>query len=115
MHHLFRLDKILDGRKSFKYEKVGMMTNAVKASVLYITPRPPVPDPVEVDEDESLLHSIQQLSLTPPDGENDSIDDHINDVDIAEEETVVEENIEDNGSVGSEEETVVVEENDEDN
>jgi hypothetical protein len=103
MHYMFRMNKILDGRKSFRAEGVGIMTNAVKASVLYITPRPPVPDPVEVEEEESLLQSIQQLSLSPPDDDDDIIDvvDDIGYVDIVDEESVIVGDDE-NGSIGNE-------------
>ena len=69
---MFRIDKVLVGPKKFKEKGVGIMTNAVCASVLFhSTPVPPVPD----EEDESLLQSIQQLSLTPHDDDDDDDDE----------------------------------------
>ena len=61
---------------------------------------------MEVEEEESLLQSIRQLLLTPPDDDDDDyrMDDieDIGHVGIAEEETVVEGNDDDNSSVENE-------------
>ena len=68
---IFCIDKVLDGRKIFKPDGVGITTSGVSASIHYYIPRPQpldnrnVPDP-DPDE-ESLLQSIGQLSLNPPD------------------------------------------------
>ena len=81
MNYLFRIDKVVDGSKIFKNSGVVMTTNGVCASVLFWTPPDPV---VERDEEESLLLSIQQLSLTSRDHDDDKsvVDDDFGSVGI---------------------------------
>jgi len=68
MKYLFRISKILDGSKIFKQAGVGLTTNAISASVHFIS---------NLTEDEELLISIGNLSLAPREVADDksSVDD----------------------------------------
>jgi hypothetical protein len=64
MRFLFRINKLLDGKKEFKTTGVGMTTNAVCASVLYKIPHD------TTEEDKELLRCIELLSFSPPEADH---------------------------------------------
>jgi hypothetical protein len=68
MKYLFCISKFVDGSKIFKQAGIGLTTNAVSASVHFVS---------NVTEDEELLLSIGNLSLAPREvaDEKSSVDD----------------------------------------
>jgi len=92
MQFLFRIDKVLDGKKQFKDTGVGMTTNAVCASVLYEIEH----DTTEADNE--LLRCIKLLSFYPPDDDRTVYSDGCCNAIFNEENMVDRVDVDDNGA-----------------
>ncbi len=73
MRFMVRMDDILDGKKDFKNEGIGITTDGVSASVHFI-----IPKSCNDNKHEKITNMLntEQLSLTPVNCEEHKIDDH---------------------------------------